>query len=92
MSTYETIEKYYQEILSEGSLDMWGVVLSYKRYDKLRRECLSFVSVVGFDVSDIQKIFGLVLIPHELCNDENIYIVDESLGREILRTKKEGQD
>ena len=36
------------------------------------------------DVGALEKVFGLVVIPYDLLDDETCYVVDNQLGRTIL--------
>jgi hypothetical protein len=66
-------------------MDAWGIVLNYETIHSLRCEAMEHL-VVYPQSSDsaIEKIFGLTIIP-KVCNNYNMTIVDEPLGRTLMQ-------
>ena len=84
MSAYDQIHKAYIDSLKNNFWDAWGIVASPRVIYKLRAECIEHMAVYNADVGALEKIFGLVVIPYALLDDETCYVVDEQLGRTIL--------
>ena len=84
MITYEQVYKAYQDAHKNYFWDMWGIVLSPRNVHQLEVECLSKTTVHNVGGYGIEKLFGLVIIPCVLVEDDKAYIVDETLGRKIL--------
>lgn len=92
MSAYDQIHKAYIDSLKNNFWDAWGIVASPRVIHELRAECMERM-VVHSAVGTLEKIFGLVVIPYALLDDETCYVVDEQLGRTILgaRERKESE-
>lgn len=84
MSAYDQIHKAYINSLKNNFWDAWGIVASPRVIHELRAECMEHMVVHNADVGALEKIFGLVVIPYDLLDDEFCYVVDEQLGRTIL--------
>lgn len=84
MSAYDQIYKAYTDSQRNNFWDAWGIVASPRVINELRAECMERMVVHNADVGTFEKIFGLVVIPHPLLDDETCYVVDEQLGRTIL--------
>lgn len=84
MSAYEQVCKAYTDSQKNNFWDAWGIVASPRVIHELRAECMEHMAVHNADVSTPEKIFGLVVIPYDLLDDEYCYVVDEQLGRTIL--------
>ena len=84
MSAYDRVYKAYTDSQKNNFWDAWGIVASPRVVHKLRAECMERMAVHNTDVGALEKIFGLVLIPYDLLDDEYCYVVDEQLGRTIL--------
>lgn len=84
MTALEQVHKAYTDSLNNKFWDAWGIVASPRVVHELRAECME--RMVGFnaDVGTFEKVFGLVVIPCALLDDETCYVVDEQLGRTIL--------
>ena len=92
MSAYDQIHKAYIDSLKNNFWDAWGIVASPRVIHELWAECMERM-VVHSAVGTLEKIFGLVVIPYALLDDETCYVVDEQLGRTILgaRERKESE-
>ena len=90
MSIYDKVYKAYTDSQKNGLWDAWGIVANPKMIHELRAECME--KMVAFDGSEqtLGSIFGLVIIPCELCDAEIAYVVDEQLGRTILGQTERG--
>lgn len=84
MSAYDQIHKAYIDSLKNNFWDAWGIVSSPRVIHELRAECMEHMVVHNADGGALEKIFGLVVIPYALLDDETCYVVDEQLGRTIL--------
>lgn len=84
MSIYDKVYKAYIDSKKNNFWDAWGIVASPKTIDKLRAECMEHTVIATSIYGPIDKIFGLVIIPYDLIDDETVYVVDEQLGRTIL--------
>lgn len=85
MSVYDQVYKAYTDSRRNNFWDAWGIVASPRFIYELRAECMEHMVVHNTDVGALEKIFGLVLIPYDLVGDEYCYVVDEQLGRTILK-------
>lgn len=85
MTKYEQFYKAYTDALKNNFWDAWGIVASPKTIHELRAECLEQMVVHNTHIGELEKMFGLVVIPHNLVADDVAYVVDEKLGRTILR-------
>ena len=88
MSAYDQIHKAYVESQKNNFFDAWGVVVNPITAYALRTEVLSRMSTYYAQDGVLETIFGLVLIPCEVCETDKAYIVDEELGRTILGERK----
>ena len=84
MSVYDQVYKAYTDSQKNNFWDAWGIVASPRVVHKLRAECMERMVVHNADVGALEKIFGLVVIPYDLLDDQTCYVVDEQLGRTIL--------
>ena len=84
MSIYDKVHKAYTDSQKNGLWDAWGIVASPRVIDELRAECMGLMDIHNTDVGALEKIFGLVVIPYPLLDDETYNVVDEQLGRTIL--------
>lgn len=84
MSAYDQVYKAYADSQRNNFWNAWGIVASPRVVRKLRAECMEHMVVHNADVGAFEKIFGLVVIPFALVDDETCYVVDEQLGRTIL--------
>ena len=84
MSAYEQVYKAYTDSQKNNFWDAWGIVASPRVIHELRAECMEHMVVHNADVGTPEKIFGLVVIPYDLLDNEHCYVVDEQLGRTIL--------
>ena len=84
MSVYDQVYKAYTDSIKNKFFDAWGIVASPKTIFELRGECLERIELCGTERGALEKIFGLVVIPHNLVEKDKVYIVDEQLGRTIL--------
>lgn len=84
MSAYDQVYKAYTDSQKNGFWDAWGIVASPKFVHELKVECMERMVVHNTDAGALEKIFGLVVIPHALLSDKDCYVVDEQLGRTIL--------
>lgn len=83
ITAYDQIYKAYTDSKKNGFRDAWGIVASPRVIHALRAECMERM-VVHSAVGTLEKIFGLVVIPYALSDDETCYVVDEKIGRTIL--------
>ena len=87
----ERMLRQYHMARKSNFWDMWGIVASPATISMLRAEAASELTVYSDGGSGtLEKIFGLVVIPLNI-DDDKAYIVDEMLGRTILRGKGDGQ-
>ena len=84
MNIYDQVHKAYTDALKNNFRDAWGIVSSPRVFHELRAECMEHMVVHNADVGVFEKIFGLVVIPCDLVDEETAYVVDEQLGRFIL--------
>ena len=92
MSAYEQVHKAYIDSKKNNFWDAWGIVASPTDIYNLRAECIERMVVHNADAGALEKIFGLVVIPYNLLDNETVYVVDERLGRTILgQTEREGE-
>lgn len=84
MSAYDQIYKAYADSKKNHFWDAWGIVASPRVIHELRAECNEHMVVHNADVGVLEKVFGLVVIPYDLLDDETCYVVDEQLGRTFL--------
>jgi len=84
MSAYDQIYKAYTDSQKNQFWDAWGIVASPRFIHELRAECRERMVVHNDDVGALEKVFGLVVIPYDLLDDETCYVVDKQLGRTIL--------
>ena len=84
MSVYDQVYKAYTDSQKNGFWDAWGIVASPRVIYELRAECVGHMVVDNADVGAFEKIFGLVVIPYPLLDDETCYVVDEQFGRTLL--------
>lgn len=84
MSVYDQAYKAYADSQKNNFWDAWGIVANPMTINELKAECLEHIVVFNGSEQAIEKLFGLVVIPCDLCDIANIYIVDERLGRTIL--------
>lgn len=85
MSAYDQIYKAYTESQKNHLWDAWGIVASPRIIYELIAERMDHIIVHNTDAGALEKVFGLVVIPCDLLDDEGCYIVDEQLGRTILQ-------
>ena len=84
MSAYDQIYKSYTDSQKNNFWDAWGIVANPITIHELTADVKSRMEL-NYEVSgDVTTIFGLVVIPHTLCERDNVYVVDEQLGRTIL--------
>lgn len=81
---YDQVHEAYIHSKKNNFWDAWGIVASPSTIYKLRAECLENISLHNTEQGALEKIFGLVVIPHNLVESDKVYIVDEKLGRTIL--------
>ena len=92
MSAYDQVYKAYTDLQKNNFWDAWGIVASPRVVHELRAECMERMVMHNADVGVLEKIFGLVVIPYALLDDETCYVVDERLGRTILgQTEREDE-
>lgn len=84
MTALEQVHKAYTDSLKNKFWDAWGIVASPRVVHELRMECIEHMGVLNADVGTFEKVFGLVVIPCALLDDETCYVVDEQLGRTLL--------
>lgn len=85
MNAYDQIYKAYNDAQINGFWDAWGIVVSPKTICELRKACQEELVSLQLDpLGELEKIFGLVVIPHKDIENDKIYIVDEQLGKTIL--------
>ena len=84
MTVYDQVHKAYTDALKNNFWDAWGIVLNQKMIYGLRAECMERMAIHNMPMGKIDTIFGLVVIPCNLVEDNRAYIVDEMLGRTIL--------
>lgn len=83
MTALEQVHKAYTDSLKNKFWDAWGIVASPRVVHELRVECMERMG--GYAAAGTsEKVFGLVVIPYALLDDETCYVVDEQLGRTIL--------
>lgn len=84
MTAYDHIYKAYTDSKKNGFWDAWGIVANPITIHELTADVKSRMEL-NYEVSgDVTTIFGLVVIPHTLCERDKVYVVDEQLGRTIL--------
>lgn len=83
MTALEQVHKAYTDSLKNKFWDAWGIVASPRVVHELRAECMERMGGYAA-VGTFEKVFGLVVIPYALLDDETCYVVDEQLGRTIL--------
>ena len=91
MSVYDQIHKAYSDSLKNNFWDAWGVVASPTTIYELKGEVLRDMAVYRGKEEIVETIFGLVLIPCEICERDKVYIVDEEFGKTILGMNREEQ-
>lgn len=87
MSAYDQIYKAYTEARKNNFWHAWGLVASPRVIYELRAERMV---VHNADVGALETVFGLVVIPYALLDDDTCYVVDEQLGRTILGYTEKG--
>ena len=84
MSAYDQIYKAYTDSQKNGLWEAWGIVANPITIHELTADVKSRMEL-NYEVSgDVTTIFGLVVIPCEICDRDKVYVVDERLGRTIL--------
>lgn len=89
MSAYDQVRKAYNEAKKNNFFDAWGIVASPKVIRELRAAFLEQVVVQNAEQGELETIFGLVVIPYNLIENDKVYIVNEMLGKTILRGRSE---
>ena len=84
MRAYDQVYKVYIDSLKNNFWDAWGIVASPRVIYELRAECMEHMSLYDTSQGKAEMIFGLVVIPHNMVEDDKVYIVDEEFGRTIL--------
>ena len=84
MTALEQIHKVYQDAQKNNFWDAWGIVASPITIHELTADVRSRMILHYKDDGDVTTIFGLVVIPCEICERDKAYVVDEQLGRTIL--------
>lgn len=90
MSAYDQLHKAYTDAQRNKFWNAWGIAASPRTICELRAECLEHMSVHNTDVGELEKIFGLVVIPCDSIDDKTCYFVDEQLGQTILEHTDRG--
>ena len=85
MTVYEEAHRQYIEAQKNNFFDAWGIVMSPITAHQLRAECMEHIVRHKANIGAVDKIFGLVVIPHKMVSKDTMYIVDEPLGRQILK-------
>lgn len=85
MTAYDQVFKAYLDSKKNNFWDAWGIVASPKIIHELKGECIEQMKLFKTDQGELEILFGLVIIPHNMVEDDKVYIVDEQLGRTILR-------
>lgn len=84
MSAYDQIYKAYTDSQRNNFLDAWGIVANPITIHELTADVKSRMALNYAVSGDVTTIFGLVVIPHTLCERDKVYVVDEQLGRTLL--------
>ena len=85
MTVYDMLQRQYLEAKKNNFFDAWGIVINPATLAELKAEiprCNACSNTVFLD--DIEKIFGLVIIPHNRVEKDKAYVVDEFLGKAII--------
>lgn len=85
MTAYDQVFKAYLDSKKNNFWDAWGIIASPKIIHELKGECMERIKLFKTDQGELEILFGLVIIPHNMVEDDKVYIVDEQLGRTILR-------
>lgn len=85
MTAYNQVFKAYIDSKKNNFWDAWGIVASPKIIHELKGESMEQIKLVKTDQGKLEILFGLVIIPHNMVEDDKVYIVNEQLGRTILR-------
>lgn len=86
MSAMEMVRNHYRESL-KNNFEAWGIVMNPKTKYRLEEKRQQYYSAFTLDAGGMDKIFGMVIIPDWTVAENSAYIVDEFLGRQILKGK-----
>ncbi len=86
MAIIEMLQTHYREIKKNNFFDAWGIVVNPKTAYALRAEVIEASSCIPLDMGEVDKVFGLVVIPNPMVDEDTAYIVDESFGRQLMST------
>ena len=84
MTTYNQVFKTYLDSKKNNFWDAWGIVASPKTIHELKGECMEQIKLCKTDQGELEILFGLVIIPHNMVENNKAYIVNEQLGKTIL--------
>ena len=90
MSIFEQAHKAYVDSLKNNFWNAWGIVASPITIYRLRAERTEKSVVHNGGTGELEKLFGLVVIPCDIVEEDKMYIVDEQLGRMILEASRKG--
>lgn len=90
MNAYDQMYKAYTDSQKNGFWDAWGIVANPITIHELTADVKSRIELNYAVSGDVTTIFGLVVIPHTLCEKDKVYVVDEQLGRTLLGQAERG--
>ena len=91
-SVYDLLHKAYLATLRNGLWKPWGIVASPLLIHKLMSEAIDHPMEIRMEADGTDTIFGLVIIPCEICENDKVHIVDEETGRALLVGCKGGSN
>lgn len=91
-SVYDLLHKAYLATLRNGLWKPWGIVASPLLIHKLMSEAIDHPMEIRMEADGTDTIFGLVIIPCEICENDKVHIVDEKIGRALLAGRKGGSN
>lgn len=84
VSLYGQIFKACLELKNDRTFNAWGIAASPKILSELHGESRETIFLHGIGNLEVEKLFGLVMIPCEVVEKNKVYIVSEALGRIFL--------
>lgn len=84
MTTYNQVFKTYLDSKKNNFWDAWDIIASPKTIHELKGECMEQIKLYKTDQGELEILFGLVIIPHNMVENNKVYIVNEQLGKTIL--------
>lgn len=83
--TIDRLHECYKNAQVNSFVDAWGIVMSAKMFEELKSGCNRCLQKdIHFD--EYATVFGLVIIATDILPYDMVYIVEETLGRILMRT------